>query len=189
MGVLLLYFSYFSPTPCAAQRRRASVVLRRRGNLITGTAAMRRCPFGGERVGAKTAFWMACALCFVVRLKNGWRKDAFPERLAPHSGASRSGRVSEKRRVSLPRRAAPLRGGEGCHEWKADFMIKRVCLGNNRQLYFYVQNIQREVQRRAAPLLVWRRAKISLRMVCAALRRKPSGGIMRVKNGFIIERK
>ena len=87
------------------------------------------------------------------------------------------------------RRAAAQPGGGGCHERKAVFMIKRVCLGNNRQLYFYVQNIQREVQRRAAPLLVWRRAKISLRMVCAALRRKPSGGIMRVKNGFIIERK
>ena len=87
------------------------------------------------------------------------------------------------------RRAAAQPGGGGCHERKAVFMIKRVCLGNNRQLYFYVQNIQREVQRRAAPLLVWRRAKISLRMVCAALRRKPSGGIMRVKNEFIIERK
>ena len=51
MGVFLLYFSYFSPTPYAAARRRASVVLCR-GNLITGNAAQRRCPYG-EKADAK----------------------------------------------------------------------------------------------------------------------------------------
>ncbi|MFR5865613.1 MAG: hypothetical protein ACLUFV_10970 [Acutalibacteraceae bacterium] len=112
---------------------------------------------------------MACALCFVVRLKTvgapmrseacaawqhksfegKWNKDAF---LSPPGCAAARSPVVER---------------------KAVFMIK-VCLENNRQLYFYVQNIRERVQRRAAPLLVWRR-KISLRMVCAALRRKPSG--------------
>ena len=99
MGVFLLYFSYFSPTPYAAARRRASVVLRRRGNLITGNAAMRRCPFGGERVGAKTAFWMARALCFVVRLKNGWRKDIPPDGLRRIAAQAVRGDNASKKRI------------------------------------------------------------------------------------------
>ena len=147
MGVLLLCFSYFLPTPYAAARRRASVVLGRRISLFMSNAAQRRCPYGEMAGGAKSAFWMACALCFVVRLKNGWRKDAFPERLAPLCGASRSGRVSEKRRVSLPRRTAPLRGAVRrgrLSRMEGWLLIKRVCLGNNRQLYSHICKICRE---------------------------------------------
>ena len=84
-------------------------------------------------------------------------------------------------------------GGRGCHERKAGFMIKRACLGNNRQLYFHICKIYREGgQRRIAALLVWRREgwrEDIPRTAYAAMRRKPSGGIMRVKNGFIIGRK
>ena len=51
--LFLLYFSSVSPTPYAAQRRRASVVLECRISLFTGNAAVRRCPFGRKRGGAK----------------------------------------------------------------------------------------------------------------------------------------
>ena len=73
MGVLLLYFPSVPPTPYAAARRRASVVLGRRISLFTGNAAMRRCPYGEMAGGAKTAFWMVRALCVVVHLKKWFR--------------------------------------------------------------------------------------------------------------------
>jgi len=47
--LFLLYFSSVSPTPYAAQRRRASVVLECRISLFTGNAAVRRRPFWGKR--------------------------------------------------------------------------------------------------------------------------------------------
>ena len=65
-------------------------------------------------------------------------KDAvLSRRTAPRSGAVRRGR---------------------CREWKAGFMIKRVCLGNNRQLYSHICKICREGgQRRCAALPVWKK--------------------------------
>lgn len=60
-GTFLLCFASVPPKPCAAQRRRASLVLECRISLFTGNAAVRRCPFGRKRVGAKISPRTACA--------------------------------------------------------------------------------------------------------------------------------
>ena len=123
-GTFLLCFVSVPPTPSAAARRRASVVLECRISLFTGNAAVRRCPFE-KRLTQRRIPRTACA----------------------HSGASCPGRVSGTRTRFSPaglRRVAAQPGGGGCRERKAGFMIKRACLGNNRQLYFHICKIYRE---------------------------------------------
>ena len=99
MGLFLLCFASVPPKPYAAQRRRASVVLRRRGNLITGNAAMRRCPFGEMAGGAKNAFWMVRALCVVVHLKKWLTQRCIPRTTC--AAARRRASVVLECRISL----------------------------------------------------------------------------------------
>lgn len=99
IGLFLLCFASVPPKPYAAQRRRASVVLRRRGNLITGNAAMRRCPFGEMAGGAKNAFWMVRALCVVVHLKKWLTQRCIPRTTC--AAARRRASVVLECRISL----------------------------------------------------------------------------------------